>query len=85
MIKKFLSYYKPHMKLFTIDMICALIVAGCNIAYPIIVDLITNTYINNLHMILILGGVLLLIYIIKALLNFVIQYWGHILGVRKRK
>ena len=82
MIKKFLSYYKPHMKLFTIDMICALIVAGCNIAYPIIVDLITNTYINNLHMILILGGVLLLIYIIKALLNFVIQYWGHILGVR---
>lgn len=82
MIKKFLSYYKPHMKLFTIDMICALIVAGCNIAYPIIVDLITQTFIDNITMIIILGCVLLLIYIIKALLNFVIQYWGHILGVR---
>ncbi len=82
MLRKFISYYKPHMRLFIIDMICALIVAGCNIAYPIIVDLITGTFINDIYMILILGGVLLLIYIVKSLLNFVIQYWGHILGVR---
>ena len=84
MIRKFLSYYKPHLKLFTIDMICALIVAACNLSYPIIVDEITKTYVadKNVEMILILGGLLLIIYIVKAFLNFVIQYWGHILGVR---
>ena len=27
MIKRFISYYKPHMRLFALDMICALIVA----------------------------------------------------------
>lgn len=82
MLKKFLSYYKPHKKLFILDMICALLVSACSICYPIIVDLITEEYINNTKMIIILGCILLLIYIIKALLNFVIQYWGHILGVR---
>lgn len=84
MIRKFFSYYKPHMKLFVIDMICALIVAGCNLFYPRIAGNIINYYVpdGNLRLLLIWGGVLLLIYIVKALLNFVIQYWGHIMGVR---
>ncbi len=84
MIKKFMSYYKPHLRLFIIDLICACIVAICNIAYPRIVQLITGTYAKQKEweMIIILCSILLGIYILKALLNFVIQYWGHIVGVR---
>lgn len=84
MIKKFISYYKPHLKLFSIDMICAFLLAVCNIVYPIIAKLIVDKYSksNQWQMILILGLVLLIIYIIKAFLNFVLQYWGHIVGVR---
>lgn len=84
MIKKFISYYKPHMKLFIIDMICAFIVALCNLFYPFITKNIINIYIPNkqLELLLVWAGVLLLIYIVKLLLNFVIHYWGHVVGVR---
>ncbi len=84
MIKKFMSYYKPHLRLFIIDLICACVVAICNIAYPRIVQLITGTYAKQKEwkMIIILCSILLCIYILKSLLNFVIQYWGHIVGVR---
>ncbi len=84
MLKKFISYYKPHRRLFIIDMICALLVSICNIVYPLIAQLIIDDYAKekNWQMILILCTILLIIYIIKALLNFVIQYWGHIVGVR---
>lgn len=84
MIKKFMSYYKPHLRLFIIDLFCACVVAICNIFYPRIVQLIIGTYApkKEWQPILVLCGVLLGIYILKAFLNYVIQYWGHIVGVR---
>ncbi len=84
MIKRFITYYKPHKRLFFIDMLCALIVALCDLIYPIIAKDIINVYVPNqqIRLLIIWAVVLLLIYIIKALLNYVIQYWGHIVGVR---
>ena len=34
MIKRFIRYYKPHIPLFLLDMVCALVVALCNLVYP---------------------------------------------------
>ena len=84
MFKKFCSYYKPHWKLFTLDLICAFIVATCNLVYPTLTRSIMNDYVpnKNLQALIIAAIALLLIYILKSLLNFVIQYWGHIVGVR---
>ena len=64
MIKKFMSYYKPHLRLFMIDLFCACVVAICNIFYPRIVQLIIGTYApkKEWQPILILCGVLLGIY-----------------------
>lgn len=84
MIKRFAKYYKPHLRLFLIDIFCALIVAICNLVYPEVAGKIVDQYVpdKNIKMILILGGVLLGIYILKCFINYVIQYWGHIVGVR---
>lgn len=87
LIIKFISYYKPHRKLFVIDMICAFIVALCDLIYPMIARNITNDYIKlepniALRSILICGAVLLSIYIVKALLSYVVQNWGHVMGAR---
>ncbi len=85
MFKKFCSYYKPHMKLFTLDLFCALVLSLCNLIYPLIAQYIIRELAgkeNKIYLILILAVVLLGIYLIKAFLNFVIQYWGHIVGVR---
>ena len=84
LVKRFVSYYKPHRKLFAIDMACAFIVAVCDLFYPIIAGNIIDDYVpnQNLRLLLTWSGVLLGIYLVKAVLNYVIQYWGHIVGVR---
>jgi ABC-type multidrug transport system fused ATPase/permease subunit len=84
MIKKFIAYYRPHMKLFAADMFCALLVAVCGVLYPVVTRRIINQYVpeHNARMILLCGAVLLGIYFLKAGLNYFIQYYGHAMGVR---
>ena len=85
MFRKFCSYYKPHRKLFYLDLFCALMLSAINLIYPLIAKYIMNELAGDeskIKLIIILGIVLLFIYLIKAGLNFVIQYWGHIVGVR---
>ena len=83
MIKRFVHYYKPHMKLFILDMIAALIVAVADLFYPRIAQNIINIYVPNkdLQMLLAWSGALLVIYIIKMLLSYFMQYQGHMVGV----
>ena len=83
MLKKFASYYKPHMKMFILDMIAAFIVSVADLFYPRIAQNIINDYVpnKNLQMLLIWSGALLLIYLIKMLLNFFMQYQGHMVGI----
>ncbi|MBR2967788.1 MAG: ABC transporter ATP-binding protein [Clostridia bacterium] len=84
MIKRFFSYYKPHKKLFVIDIICSFLVAVCNLFYPFVTEQIINSYVPNklLTLMLVWCGALLAIYLVKATLSYVVQHWGHILGVR---
>ena len=84
MIRKFISYYKPHWKLFSIDMFCSLLVAICDLFYPIIAKDIINDYVpnQNIRLLVVWSIALVVIYVLKAILNFIIQYWGHIVGVR---
>lgn len=84
MIRKFARFYKPHKKLFILDMICAFIVACCDLFYPVIAKNIINDYVpnQNIRLFVTWAVVLLGIYILKAILNYIIQYWGHIVGVR---
>ena len=84
LIKQFVSYYRPHKKLFFIDMACSFFVAVCDLFYPMIAKDIINVYVPNreLRTMLVWAAVLLGIYIVKAALNYVVQYWGHIVGVR---
>ena len=84
MLKRFLSYYKPHKKLLFFDMLASLLVALCGTVYPIVTremlgDLIPN---RKYTMVLLYGGVLLLLYLFRMWLNYFIQYEGHMMGIR---
>lgn len=84
-MKRFIKYYKPHWKLFTIDMICSFLISTCTFAYPFVTEMIMNQEnikAGKFDVILIWCSVLIGIYIAKSLLNYIVQYWGHILGVR---
>ena len=87
MIKKFVSYYKPHLGLFTFDMICAVVVALCNLYYPTLARSIINEYSHgkNITPIIIGAVMLLVIYVIKAAGTYIMGYYGHVVGIRMQK
>lgn len=84
MIKRFLSYYKPHKKLLAMDLTASFLVSAIAILYPIA----TRTMLNDLiperkyRMIVLVGCGLLALYFVRMLLNYFIQYYGHMMGVR---
>ena len=72
------------MGLFIVDMICAFLVAVCNLFFPFVTGNIISVYIpdKRLDLVLVWCGVLLFVYVLKAFLAYIIQYWGHVMGVR---
>lgn len=83
MLKKFLSYYKPHKLVFTLDMLASLGMALIAIVYPIVTRKMLNELIpdRNYRMIVIFGVSLLCLYVVRMLLNYFILYYGHVMGV----
>ena len=84
MLKRFLGYYKPHKTIFILDMLASLLVALLGIIYPIVTRTMLNDYIpeKKYDLIIISGIILLSLYLVRMLLNFFIQYKGHVMGVR---
>lgn len=84
MLKEFIKFYRPHKKLFTIDIICAFIVAACDLVYPMMTRELANNSIpnKNVRMIGVFAVTLMIIFIIKAACGYFMQYWGHVVGVR---
>ena len=89
MLKRFISYYRPHRLIFTLDMLASLLVALVGIVYPMITREMINRFTSDdfvleeeYRTIIVAGVGLLILYIIRMLLNFFIQYYGHVMGVR---
>ena len=84
MLKRFLAYYKPHKLIFTMDMIASFLMSLIAIVYPMITREMLGDYIPNqkYRMIVIAGAGLLGAYFIRMLLNYFVQYYGHVMGVR---
>lgn len=84
MLKRFISYYKPHKLMFALDMLASLGISLIGMLYPIMTRTMLNDLIpnKNYRMIVIAGLGLLLMYILRMLLQFFVQYYGHIIGVK---
>lgn len=84
MLKIFIRYYKPYKKLFILDLLAAFLVSACDLFYPMITRNIINDVIPNkqIKLLFVFAVVLTLIFLIKAGLNYFMQYWGHVVGVR---
>lgn len=84
MLKRFIRYYKPYKKLFILDLLATFLVSACDLFYPMITRNIINDVIPNkqIKLLFVFAIVLTLIFLIKAGLNYFMQYWGHVVGVR---
>ncbi len=84
MLKEFIKYYKPYKLLFISDMLASLLISLSAMVYPIITRNMLNDFIPNskYNLIIKFGIILLVIYIIRALLKYFVQFYGHVMGVR---
>ncbi|QDP41860.1 ABC transporter ATP-binding protein [Radiobacillus deserti] len=83
MIKRFFSYYKPHRALFIIDFCCAIIVAVLELAFPLAVQWFVDELLpgNDWSAIAAVGVGLLGLYLLSTFLQYIVNYWGHKLGI----
>ena len=80
----FLSYFKNHKKLFLLDMLCACLIAAVDLAFPLITrtalyDMLPDKLYSTFFLVVI---ALVVCYLLRSLLNYVVLYFGHLFGVR---
>lgn len=87
MLKKFISYYKPYLNLFILDLSCAFLIASVDLTFPLITRQFINDIIPNgkLRIFYLFIMALLVLAVIRAVLNYVIDYWGHMVGTRMER
>ena len=84
MLRQFISYYRPHKRLFIIDMLVASSVSLLSIFFPYITRNLLRSYIPERNIGMITWSLILMtaLYLAMLLFNYVRIKWGHILGVR---
>ncbi|KAF0226666.1 MAG: ATP-binding cassette subfamily B bacterial [Erysipelotrichaceae bacterium] len=83
MIKRFIKYYKPYRLLFAMDVVSAILIAGLDLVIP----RFTNHLISNIIPLKIMqpllywGMLLVLFFIVRLILHYYVEYYGHVVGV----
>ena len=82
MLKRFIAYYRPHMKLFVMDMLASLMISVIGMGYPILTRKMLNEYIPDHNIQMVINGALLLfvLYFVRMLLRYFVQFYGHMVG-----
>ena len=83
MLSRFFSYYRPHRRLFLLDFCCAVLSGLLELAFPLAVTAFADKLLPSQNWGLILGAMagLLAIYFLNTGLQYIVNYWGHVLGI----
>ena len=80
----FLSYFKPHWRLFAVDVFCACLIAGIDLLFPLVTrsalyDMLPGQMYQLFFtvMIAVVGC-----YVLRSFLNYIVAYYGHTFGIR---
>ena len=79
----FLSYFKPHIGLFLMDMVCALAIALIDLAFPAISRWCMYTLLpqNAWKTFWLVMLAVFAAYILRSVFTYMIWYWGHNFGI----
>ena len=83
-LRIFASYYRPHWKLFLLDMVCALCICIVDLLFPMVSRWSMQTLLPERLFTTFFAVMALLAgaYVLKGVFYFIVTYWGHLLGVR---
>lgn len=86
-IKRFIHYYKPYKGLFALDIVCTCLISGIDIAFPLFTQYMIKQFLPRMQaehgLLAAFCGLLIAavaVYCFRALMQFIITYWGHRLG-----
>ena len=91
-IKRFAHYYRPHLGLFLLDIGCASLVSAVDVGFPLLTNYIMKQLFPQFEqsgplpqlvtLFIVLMAALLLAYVLRTVMLYIVNYWGHLLGVR---
>ncbi|MGM0321158.1 ABC transporter ATP-binding/permease [Enterococcus sp. AZ067] len=83
MLKRFFRYYRPYRSLFILDFTCAVFAGLLELAFPVAVNQVIDKIMpqNNFRLILLACLGLFLFYVINTVLQYIVVFYGHKLGV----
>ena len=87
LIRKFIHYYKPHMGVFLLDLLCAFVVSAVDLAFPQILNILNDSLFTQaapviLQSLLPMALGLLGMYAIRTVCRYYITAQGHIMGAK---
>lgn len=83
-LRVLVQYFRPHRGLFVLDLSCALVMALIDLAFPLVArsamnQLLPARQFDTFFMVMIIVAAA---FVIRACMNYIITYWGHMFGVR---
>ena len=84
MFRTLVSYFKPHMGIFILDMCCAVFVAAVDLAFPLVsrhamYEMLPDKLYGAFFTVM---GIVAVSYVLRSVCNYIMTYWGHTFGVR---
>ena len=82
-IREFVAYYKPHKRMFFLDMCCALVISLVDIVFPVFTRRVLYDYIPNqlMRTFFLMAAGMLVLFLIRTAAQWVVTYLGHVMGV----
>ena len=82
-IREFVSYYKPHKRMFALDLCCALVISLVDILFPVFTRKVLYDYIPNQMMrtFMLMAALMLVMFLIRTAAQWMVTYLGHVMGV----
>ncbi len=83
-LRIFLHYFKPHWKLFTLDISCAILIAMVDLAFPLVSRAALYQWLpeKNYRVFFAVMVIVALAFVLRAGLYYIVTYWGHTFGIR---
>ena len=79
----FLSYFRPHIGLFALDMACALMISIVDLSFPYVSRICMYELIPEARYKAFIAVIAVIVaaYVLRAGLQYIVCYWGHTFGV----
>ena len=80
----FLRYFGRHKGLFSVDILCAVLIAAVDLLFPLVTrsalyDMLPGQMYRTFFIVM---GVMVACYLLRAFLNYIVAYYGHTFGIR---